>query len=56
MHRIDGPGAAGTYIDLQTSLSVMQSAATGVTIQNPGGGGAHNIMQPTAFLNAMIKL
>lgn len=34
------------------------SATTGITVSNSstGGGGAHNNMQPTSFLNAMIKL
>jgi microcystin-dependent protein len=32
------------------------SSATGVTIQNAGGGAVHNNMQPTSFLNVMIKL
>lgn len=32
------------------------AAYTGISIQNAGGGAAHNNMQPTAFLNAMIKL
>lgn len=34
------------------------SAASGVTINNAsqGGDGSHNNMQPTAFLNAMVKL
>jgi microcystin-dependent protein len=31
-------------------------AATGITIAATGGGGAHNNMQPTSFLNFMIKL
>lgn len=32
------------------------SAKTGITIGNKGGGLAHNNMQPTSFMNAMIKL
>lgn len=32
------------------------TATTGITILNTGGGGAHNNMQPSSFLNAMIKL
>lgn len=34
------------------------SATTGISVSNAntGGGGAHNNMQPTAFLNAMVKL
>jgi hypothetical protein len=26
------------------------SSVTGITINNTGGGGAHNIMQPTIFI------
>lgn len=32
------------------------SAVTGIAVQSNGGGGAHNNMQPTAFVNAMVKL
>jgi len=32
------------------------SNTTGITINNAGGGSAHNNMPPTAFLNCMIKL
>jgi microcystin-dependent protein len=38
------------------STSAVASAATGITTQSVGGGGAHNNMQPTTFLNVMIKL
>lgn len=31
-------------------------ASTGITNQNAGSGGAHNVMQPTTFLNIMVKL
>lgn len=41
--------AAGTGIGIY-------GASTGISIQSAGGGAAHNIMQPTTFLNAMIKL
>lgn len=36
--------------------NVTAGAVTGLTIQNTGGGGGHNTMQPTSFLNVMIKL
>lgn len=42
-----GASANGVYVS---------AAYTGVSIQANGGGAAHNIMQPTAFLHAMIKL
>lgn len=32
-----------------------ETAETGITIQNAGGGAAHNNIQPTTFLNAMVK-
>jgi microcystin-dependent protein len=30
-------------------------ATTGISIQNQGGGGAHNNMQPSTFMNAIVK-
>lgn len=42
-----GASANGVYVG---------AAATGISIQANGGGAAHNNMQPTAFLNAMVKL
>lgn len=39
------PGAAAT-----------QAAVTGITISNSGGGTSFNVMQPTTFLNLMVKL
>ena len=38
------------------SLPSTVAAGTGVSIQNNGGGIAHNNMQPTSFFNFMIKL
>jgi len=32
------------------------TATTGITINAQGGGGVHNNMQPTVFMNAMVKL
>lgn len=32
------------------------TSTTGITIQNTGGGAAHNNIQPSSFLNVMIKL
>lgn len=32
------------------------TSGTGISVQNAGGGSAHNNMQPTAFVNAMVKL
>lgn len=30
-------------------------ATTGISIQNAGGGGAHNNMQPSSFMNCIVK-
>jgi microcystin-dependent protein len=38
------------------STQNVASNTTGITIQNAGSGNAHNNMQPTLFLNVMIKL
>ena len=38
-------GSTGNAIPVSTN-TVTGSATTGVTINNTGGGGAHNIMQP----------
>lgn len=48
----------GTTDNANQAVSVSANA-TGITINNAnntGGGGAHNNMQPTTFLNAMVKL
>lgn len=42
-----GPGSPG---DASTRTST-----TGISIQNAGGGGVHNNMQPSSFLNAIVK-
>lgn len=44
-----GTSASGTGVSIY-------GAATGVSIQSNGSGQAHPIMQPTTFLNVMIKL
>lgn len=44
------PGALDE-INLQaTQVTTSSSSATGITINNAGGGNAHNIMQPTLFV------
>ncbi len=48
-HYTASTGASGTGIGIY-------GAYTGISIQNSGGSGAHNNMQPTAFLNAHIRL
>lgn len=53
------PNTGAVYNVLQANTGVGVTLATptaAVTISNPGGGGAHNNMQPTSFLNARVKL
>lgn len=47
---------SGVGNNLTQTNGPMASATTGITINNAGGGGAHNNMQPSAFLNVMVKL
>lgn len=50
-----GSGSSGT--GNQTSVSVSVSAATtGISIQNAGGGGAHNNVQPTIIANKLLRI
>jgi hypothetical protein len=49
-------GLSGYPAGNQVAGGTTGPSATGITNQNTGGGAPHNIMQPTAFLNAMIKL
>jgi len=55
----NGTGGSGGWADSSTLILGgvnTQSATTNISIQNAGGGGAHNNMQPTAFMNFKIKL
>jgi microcystin-dependent protein len=52
---IQGVGAA-VAPHRNYSTQNVASNTTGITIQNAGSGNAHNNMQPTLFLNVMIKL
>jgi microcystin-dependent protein len=63
--QISGSGGLGSYVVNQNGSGVVGISnvnttvnTTGITINNvaAGGGGAHNNMQPTVFLNLMIKL
>lgn len=53
-------GTANNHYGTNTGASAtgigIYGAYTGISIQAQGGGSAHNNMQPTTFLNAMIKL
>jgi microcystin-dependent protein len=59
-HTYTGPGTAilnsGAGFPEVNGASNTGSAVTGITMANTGGGASHNNMQPTSFLNAMIKL
>lgn len=58
------PGSQNTSGGLQgidigntaAAVTGIQAAATGISIQSTGSGSGHNTMQPTSFLNVMIKL
>lgn len=39
-----------------TNLTGTSPSATGITINNAGGGGAHSSMQPTLFVNKIMRL
>lgn len=45
-------------LPMQTYSLTVDAAATGITVttQNSGSGTAHNTMQPSTFLNAMVKI
>jgi microcystin-dependent protein len=42
--------------DTNTATVTVNSATTGISIQNNGGGGAHNNVQPTLVLSYIIRL
>jgi microcystin-dependent protein len=46
----DNAFASETAADQEDLSKTTGSATTGITINNTGGGGAHNNMQPTAFI------
>ena len=51
-----GLGGTGSGDVVQTaSTNVSGSAATGISIDNAGGGGAHRNVQPTIVLNYIIS-
>jgi len=35
---------------------VINSATTGISVNNTGGGGAHSIVQPTIICNYIIRI
>lgn len=49
-----GAGLAPSTIG-GTIQTITENAATGITVGNRGGGGSHNVMQPTAGVTKIIK-
>lgn len=49
-------GGSFTAVQATGSGPSSQSAATGISIQNAGGGGAHNIVQPSIVVNFIIRV
>lgn len=57
LSNIVNTGQSGNLVVTSGGSSVNTAAATtGISLQNAGGNLAHNNMQPTAFVNWMIKL
>lgn len=56
LNKSPGDGTNKTGSGASSAGGSTGSAATGISIQNTGGDGAHNNMQPSVFLNVMIKL
>jgi len=50
-----GAGALVNNAGGNASVSLL-GAPTGITVAAQGGGGAHNNMEPTSFMNVFIKL
>lgn len=50
-----GTGSYSDFVRIQNAVGSTGSAVTGITIQNSGGGAAHNNMQPSAMVNYLIK-
>jgi microcystin-dependent protein len=62
-HTHGGVGYSSQGVQGSTMQTMMEpynatvaAAYTGITIQNKGGGGAHNNVQPTLVMNYIIKL
>jgi microcystin-dependent protein len=47
---VNGTNSGGRYYNRDTN-----AASTGISINNAGGGGAHNNMQPYIVVNFIIK-
>jgi microcystin-dependent protein len=43
------------YVHVDANFA-SQSATTGITINNAGGGGAHAMLQPTIVLNKILRV
>lgn len=54
---IDSGSGVGTCLNTGAGVNAPSPlSVVTVTLNNSGGGGAHNNMQPTVFLNVMMKL
>lgn len=54
---LQGGGSAPSFEFTGTfPLPNTAAAATGISLQNAGGGAVHNTMQPSSFWNIMVKL
>jgi microcystin-dependent protein len=49
-------GGAVQCADTNVATVTVNSATTGISIQNNGGGGAHNNVQPTIVLNYLLRI
>ena len=53
------PAVSLTTVDVADNVNVNQTtgtSTTGITINNTGGGGAHNNLQPYIVMNYIIKI
>lgn len=53
--QVSGPGGIASGVGFGQFNVQSDSAVTGISINNAGGGGAHNNVQPTLILNKIIK-
>jgi len=52
----DSPWMVSMTTDYRATGIGISGAATGISIQNAGGGGAHETMQPTVFVPYIVRL
>ena len=51
----NGSATVGAPLGSNAHAAYVSNSTTGITIQNTGGGGAHNNMQPYVVVNFIIK-